>query len=363
MTNLIPWLAPPRLARTAALAIAVLLSGPGGAWGAEGEFCKEPSEYCGKVVDVACLQRVGAGAISAKKGKATCDQEFLKYRDCLSFVASECSGGFGGGGGTQPPADASQAGSIAAGGGGGASGGGGSLCAPEDARQLWTDIKDSSDVSEIEEFAKMCANTVQGRLAANRARRMKEAGATGGGAPADDTALVGRVQTELRRVGFREVRPSGAWDRASEKAAQKVAGEAQIFGVNFRSADFLSRLRGFPDNRFEPKTLTLSGTWRGRYYYNDGRTSVDFVAQLKDDEAQVSGLIGEQNTFDNRGGVLRALVKGARSGDTVRFTKTYDGKNGYSHSVQYTGTLSPNRDSINGRWTLRGATGTFSMQR
>ena len=46
-------------------------------------------------------------------------------------------------------------------------------------------------------------------------------------------------------------------------------------------------------------------------------------------------------------------LQGMVQGQNVQFTKTYDGKGGYSHSVTYFGALSGDGRSISGTWELQ----------
>jgi len=59
---------------------------------------------------------------------------------------------------------------------------------------------------------------------------------------------------------------------------------------------------------------------------------------------------------------LFASLEGTRDDVSVRFTKTYDGSGGWSHSVAYEGALDAEATEIEGRWAIkRQAIGRFLM--
>jgi hypothetical protein len=107
----------------------------------------------------------------------------------------------------------------------------------------------------------------------------------------------------------------------------------------------------------------LTGVWQGVYW---GPTSeaVEFQTTITDSAGPgFVGSIVEPNTFGDPGSpLLLATVQGRVSGDTVTFTKTYDGTAGESHAVQYTGALVSDRHIV-GTWALPGATGQFELAR
>jgi len=85
----------------------------------------------------------------------------------------------------------------------------------------------------------------------------------------------------------------------------------------------------------------MSPEWVGAYGYEDGRKAVAFYLSLSQNGEILTGHIEETQTFGRRSedDTLRAKVVGSVDGHRVRFTKTYDGTGGQSHSVTYNGTL------------------------
>jgi len=109
----------------------------------------------------------------------------------------------------------------------------------------------------------------------------------------------------------------------------------------------------------------LAGEWVGGYISSDGLDVNTFNVKLAQAGGAISGTIYEVNAF---GDVTRALFltstfNGSVSGRQVRFTKTYDGSGGASHSVTYSGVLEPNNRRIVGTYDASGARGAFEMVR
>ena len=106
----------------------------------------------------------------------------------------------------------------------------------------------------------------------------------------------------------------------------------------------------------------LTGSWHGTYGYSDARPPVRFLFQANIAGNVIRGRISEPNTFGTPGvPYLFANVYGTISGDTIQFTKTYDGTGGQSHAVQYYGRINRASKQITGSWSLSGASGSFTM--
>jgi hypothetical protein len=106
----------------------------------------------------------------------------------------------------------------------------------------------------------------------------------------------------------------------------------------------------------------VADDWRGTYTYPDGRQTVPFALTLSGSQGAVTGRTSEPNTFGNKSArQLFGNVRGTISGNSVSFTKTYDGTGGVNHSVQYSGTISGN--SMSGRWSIGSTSGGFSATR
>ncbi len=110
---------------------------------------------------------------------------------------------------------------------------------------------------------------------------------------------------------------------------------------------------------------TLTGEWQGFYVQGPDNRSVPFTASLTErGDGRLAGTTLESNTFgDNSSFWLFADVLGNVSGETVRWTKVYDGTAGQSHSVQYEGRITNGGRRIVGTWSLSGAGGSFEMAR
>jgi hypothetical protein len=109
----------------------------------------------------------------------------------------------------------------------------------------------------------------------------------------------------------------------------------------------------------------ITGDWAGGYISSDGADVNTFNVKLRQTGGTISGTIYEVNAFGDttRALFLTSTFSGTIANRQVRFTKTYDGSGGASHSVVYTGTLEPNNRRIRGTFNAGGATGTFEMVR
>ncbi|TCR64229.1 hypothetical protein [Bosea sp. BK604] len=109
----------------------------------------------------------------------------------------------------------------------------------------------------------------------------------------------------------------------------------------------------------------LTGVWHGLYTYEMAAEPIYFVATLIESGRWLTGSTHESEIGRNGAPLtLFAMLEGGRDELSVRFTKTYDGTGGWSHSVAYDGTLSAYATEIEGRWTIgREASGRFLMIR
>lgn len=110
---------------------------------------------------------------------------------------------------------------------------------------------------------------------------------------------------------------------------------------------------------------SLTGVWHGLYTYPGQPEPVYFVATVINSGSHLSGTVHESEVGRNGAPLtLYAGLDGARQGDSVTFTKTYDGSGGWEHAVTYDGMLSADRTEIEGRWTIGvEASGKFLMIR
>lgn len=90
-----------------------------------------------------------------------------------------------------------------------------------------------------------------------------------------------------------------------------------------------------------PAAADMLPEWAGTYGYEDGRKAVPFFLTLSQNGKILTGHIDEVQTFGARStdDTLRAKIIGSVDGHKVKFTKTYDGTGGQTHSVTYRGTL------------------------
>jgi hypothetical protein len=116
-------------------------------------------------------------------------------------------------------------------------------------------------------------------------------------------------------------------------------------------------------------TSSLTGVWHGLYSYDVAMDPVYFVATLMSGESWISGTSHEAEIGQfGEPLTLFASLDGTRAELQIDFIKTYDGTGSWSHSVQYSGTLSPDRTEIEGTWLVVEAdgqpfTGRFLMIR
>lgn len=115
-------------------------------------------------------------------------------------------------------------------------------------------------------------------------------------------------------------------------------------------------------------SAALTGFWTGVYFYpsagpaanDDMLPPVPFTATLSEAAGLLAGQIREPGSVGLGAGERTASVAGTRSGDAVRFDKTYVG----AHTVAYAGVLSSDGREITGTWTIPGDwSGEFRMQR
>jgi hypothetical protein len=105
----------------------------------------------------------------------------------------------------------------------------------------------------------------------------------------------------------------------------------------------------------------VSGRWEGAYSYPDNsQPPVPFVLEVQVRGDSFTGRTSEPATFgEGSSPKLYARVQGRTSGTDVSFTKTYDGTNGVSHSVDYRGTISADGSRMTGTWHIGNFSGSF----
>ena len=114
------------------------------------------------------------------------------------------------------------------------------------------------------------------------------------------------------------------------------------------------------------RRASLTGSWSGAYRFpNDARPEVVFNAQIEEVGGAFTGALQEPNAYGyTSGDVVTSDIEGVRTGQTVVFTKFYDGSGGMAHAVRYEGAADPDLSRIDGKWSIpRDWSGTFFMVR
>ncbi len=182
----------------------------------------------------------------------------------------------------------------------------------------------------------------------------------------------------------KELFASGDLEKALEKLDEAIkldpklaaARVARAFVENVMKKYDAANADAAEARRLDPKNQEyhLTGVWYGTYVYpGGGVASVRFRLTLVQDGKKISANVREQNTFwESNPNVPRdvpflyAICDGEYDPATkqLRFTKTYDGASGASHSVEYSGTLSDDGTQFDGDWSIGGAGGgSFRLQK
>lgn len=329
-----------------ALALAALASFAAPGAMAQGQLCDSPDGYCTPMVQPVCIERLlGAGATAIPASTADCGAQRRSYMACIQSAAQLCS----------PQAEPEEPELQRSGG-----------CSPQDARELWTELRESTFVDDLDGFAEMCKGSPQAMLAANRAKRLRESLA---GGDAADEELSGwpvvEAQAHLARLGLSRGDPTGEWDGPSRAALAEFQGRVGLPEDGRLTGATLTALRERPTPAKDSRIASLEGGWVGAYRYDDPRPSVGFTLRLDQRGVEVTGRSDEPQTFGAPGaGMLHADWVGRISSDgLLAFVKTYDGTGGQNHSIRYTGRLvAPDR--IEGRWSVNPqVNGSFTLTR
>jgi hypothetical protein len=109
----------------------------------------------------------------------------------------------------------------------------------------------------------------------------------------------------------------------------------------------------------------LTGIWIGLYSYPRALKAGHFSATLIETPGSLGGSTSEIWRHGPRAGeTVLATLSGSRSGNNVRFTKTYEGPEKPNHSVEYEGIVGEDFLEIEGRWFVPGNwAGRFLMIR
>lgn len=315
---------------------------------AQEALCNDRSAYCGKFLQPACLESFGAGALAVRPSDSQCRGQIKSYGECIASSSDLCA---------PRAAPVSQSGADPS-------------CSAEDARALWTELRESRFVEDLEGFAEMCAGRPQAMLAANRARRIKQGVVDGGrqpgfSGPPLSAGEIAEAQSHLVRLNLASGDLDGVWSAPWSDALETYQRNAGLPINRDASLESLALLRQEPTPQPKRQAVDLSGQWRGAYFYDYDRTPVAFQLLLTDRGGEIAGRSDEPQTFGSGNvGTLYANWRGKISGDgLLALTKTYDGTGGVNHSIDYTGRLvGPNR--IEGRWSIDAANnGLFTLER
>ena len=112
-------------------------------------------------------------------------------------------------------------------------------------------------------------------------------------------------------------------------------------------------------------TASLTGAWQGFYTHDHGTKRTEFSATLEQSGDTLSGLIEEYSDEpDGVGRVHFARIEGWTADGVVLFSKTYCGRAGWTHTVDYEGDIDDERYRISGTWRFSATwVGVFEMRR
>jgi len=143
-----------------------------------------------------------------------------------------------------------------------------------------------------------------------------------------------------------------------------VAGLALVFGTASTNAQESKKISLPPHS-----TASIAGSWRGYYYYNDGRGSVPFQFQFQEQNGHCGSSSEKQADaqFGTECPVLHAFLDCSTTqlepNKKIAIEKKYDGCGSQTHGVHYKGTISPDLREISGEWEIVLYGGTFLIRR
>jgi tetratricopeptide (TPR) repeat protein len=187
--------------------------------------------------------------------------------------------------------------------------------------------------------------------------------------------------TKALRRG-KELAASGDFEKSLEKLDEAVKLKPTLAAARIARAFVENALKKYDAAnadaaealKLDPKNpdFKLTGVWYGTYIYPGGTPSVRFRLILVQDGTKISANVREPKTFSGDPNApqevpyVYAICDGQfdPAEKQLRFTKTYDGTAGVSHSIEYTGTLSDDGTKVEGDWSIGGAGGgTFRLQK
>jgi hypothetical protein len=120
-----------------------------------------------------------------------------------------------------------------------------------------------------------------------------------------------------------------------------------------------------PGSAVRAANAELPKTWQGKYFYTNATPPVTFELKITSQQGQdFTGRTTESATFGTKPcSFLYATITGRVVGNSIQFTKTYDGTCGQKHSVYYSGIIDQNAQNIWGSWKIgEDATGMFTAE-
>ena len=184
-------------------------------------------------------------------------------------------------------------------------------------------------------------------------------------------------QRAIRKA--QELVKEGESEKALTVLDELVRANPKLVAARLERAAIYNELKRYDESnadaaeavKLDPKNpdLHLTGAWYGTYAYPDNgaaQPSVRFRLNLIQNGSKISLNVKEPKTFgDGNASFLYAFGTGQYDPTTreLKFTKTYDGASGVSHSVEYTGTISEDGSKVEGNWNIGGAGGTFKAQK
>ena len=98
---------------------------------AQGELCDNPNQYCTPMIQTVCVEKLyGAGAVAVQASTTDCRSQRRSYMACIASAAQLCS----------PPAKEERRSEKVHSSG----------CSSEDARELWSELRTSKVLVEID---------------------------------------------------------------------------------------------------------------------------------------------------------------------------------------------------------------------
>jgi tetratricopeptide (TPR) repeat protein len=195
-------------------------------------------------------------------------------------------------------------------------------------------------------------------------------------------AMIGEGQRAIRKA--RSLVEAGEVEKAVAALTEALRVNPALSAARVERAFLYNGLKRYDEAnsdaaeamRVDPRNpdLRLTGAWYGTYFYPDNgvqQAPVRFRLNIVQNGAKVSANVKEPNTFwESNPAVARdapflyAFCSGQYDPATreLKFTKTYDGAAGASHSVEYSGVVSEDGRKVEGTWNIGGFAGTFKAQ-